>query len=95
MLGLILVIAAPSIGYGVRHSTRDPLATLAWFQQHRAPGDSAGYASALYHASHAQATEANRWHPTGYATLSVVGTCLGLAILVGGRRTTDQPTAGG
>ncbi|MEX2178509.1 MAG: hypothetical protein WD801_07345 [Gemmatimonadaceae bacterium] len=77
---------SPALALGQWYSTRGPLQTLAWYEQHRAPGDSAGYASALYHAGHAQATHAARWSLTGYATLGVAGTLVGLAVLLGARQ---------
>jgi hypothetical protein len=89
ILGVILLLAAPAVAFGVWYSARGPLTTLAWFEQHRNPADSAAYASALYHASHARATQANRWHVTGYATLSLVGALAGVGLILSGsyRRT--------
>jgi len=83
-LGVILLLAAPALAFGVWYSARGPLSTLAWFEQHRTPADSAAYASALYHASHARATEANRWHLTGYATVGLVGTLAGVCLILSG-----------
>ena len=82
VLGVVLIIAAPLIAIGVWHSNRGPLETLAWFEGHRSPADSFGYANALYHGAHAQATEANRWRLTGYATLGTVGALLGAGLLL-------------
>ncbi len=82
VLGVILVIAAPLSAIGVWHSNRGPLETLAWFEGHRTPADSFGYAQALYHGAHAQAAEANRWRLTGYATLGTVGALLGAGLLL-------------
>lgn len=89
VLGAILLLAAPALALGVWYSARGPLTTLAWLEEHRTPADSAAYASALYHASHARATEANRWHLTGYATLGLIGTLAGACLLLSGsyRRT--------
>lgn len=85
VLGVILVIAAPLVAFGVWHSNRGPLETLAWFEGHRTPTDSFGYANARYHGAHAQAIEANRWRLTGYATLGTVGALLGAALLLSSR----------
>ena len=85
VLGIVLVIAAPLIAIGVGHSNRGPLETLAWFEGHRSPTDSFGYANALYHGAHARTTEANRWHLTGYATLGTVGFLLGASLLLSTR----------
>lgn len=84
--GLLLVLVSPALALGQWYSTRGPLQTIAWFDQHRSPRDSAAYASALYHAGHAQATHARRWNLTGYATLGVAGTLVGLALLFGARQ---------
>jgi hypothetical protein len=85
IIGLVLVIASPALAIGQWYSNRSPLRTLAWVEQHRSPGDSALYASALYHAGHAQASNTARWHLSGYATLGVIGTLLGLGLLVAAR----------
>jgi hypothetical protein len=82
---LVLTIASPALASGHWYSNRSPLSTARWIEQHRSPGDSATYASALYHAGHAQASNHGRWHLTGYATLGVVGTALGLALLLAAR----------
>ena len=81
IVGLVLVIASPALAVGQWYSNRAPLATLAWIEQHRSPRDSAAYASALYHAGYAQASNNARWHPTGYGTLAVIGAATGLALL--------------
>ena len=85
VVGLVLVIASPALAFGQWYSNRSPLATLRWIEQHRSPGDSATYASALYHAGHAQASNDTRWQLDGYATLGVLGTAFGLGLLVAGR----------
>ena len=85
LLGLVLVIAAPAVTFGVWYRTRDSIATLAALEAHRVPGDTTGLASAAYHAGHARTTEANRWRPTGYATLGLVNTIFGIALLASGR----------
>ena len=85
VLGLVLIIAAPAVTFGVWYRTRDTIATLAAFEAHRARGDTTGIASAAYHARHARTTEANRWRLTGYATHGLVGTIVGIALLASGR----------
>lgn len=82
LLGILLIIAAPGLAIGTWHAANGPLQTLAWFQAHRTPADSFAYASALYHAGHAQATHANRWQPTGYATLGLVGVLVGAGLVL-------------
>lgn len=93
VLGMTLIIAAPLLAFGVWNSTRVPLAAFAQMQKHRTPGDSLAYASAAYHAGHALATQTNRWHPMGYATLGVLGTIIGAALLYSGlsRRPSGRP----
>ena len=91
VLGLILFIAAPALAVGRCYSTREPLARFAQMEQHRTPADSLAYGSAAYHAAHARATQANRWHPTGYATLGILGTIIGAGLLYSARsRRTDS-----
>ena len=82
ILGLLLLLAAPTLAFGVWHSVRGPLEELARFEQYRTPADSVAYANALYHGMHARTTEANRWHLTGYATMGLVGTVLGAGLLL-------------
>lgn len=89
IVGVLFVLVSPTLALGAWHSANGPLETLAWFDAHRTPGDSIAYASAIYHASHARASHANRWRPTGYATLGLAGTLIGAALLlsIGYRRT--------
>jgi hypothetical protein len=93
MLGVLLVLASPALALGQWYSIRGPLKTLAWFDDHRAPGDSVAYASALYHAGHARASIAGQWQPTGYATLGAAGTLIGVALLGVSARRRGQRTA--
>ena len=86
IVGLALIIAAPTLSLATWYSTREPLARLAWSDQHRAPGDSAGYAHNFNHAAYVRAINARRWHPTGYATLGLVGTLVGGLLLTLPRR---------
>ena len=88
-IGLILVIAAPMLAGFEWDSTRQPLATFARMELNRRPADSAAYEHAVEHAAWARETLANRWHLTGYATLGVLGTIAGAALLYSGisRRT--------
>lgn len=81
ILGVVLVLSSPALGLAQWYSNRAPLRTLDWYLNNRSPGDSAAYASALYHASFARASESARWHLSGYATLATAGTALGIVLL--------------
>lgn len=83
-LGLVLLIGAPLLAFGTWNATRQPLEVFALAQRNRAQLDSATYASAAYHAAFARATQANRWHLTGYATLGVLGTLVGAGLVYAG-----------
>ena len=93
IVGLVLAIASPALAFGQWYNNRSSVSTLRWVEQHRSPGDSAAYASALYHAGPAQASDDDRWHLTGYATLGVLGTALGLALLLAARSRPGSPGA--
>lgn len=82
------MLASPALSILKWQSNKGPLETLAWYEQHRNPGDSIVYASAVYHAGHARASNMNRWSPSGYATLGIAGTLVGLALLL---RNTGAP----
>src|SRR5688500_3545 len=86
VIGVVVMVVTLGLSFGRWYSAKGPLETLAWFEQHRGPGDSLAYASAIYHATHARAVHDNRWRPTGYATLGLVGTAIGLALIVSARR---------
>ena len=81
LLGIVLLVIAVGLTWAQWYSLQGPMETLAWFEKNRAPGDSLAYASTLYHASHAQATHANRWSPTGYLTLGVIGVVVALTLI--------------
>ena len=83
---VLIFLPAITVLAGTAAERMGPLETLAWFEQNRGPADSAAYASALYHASHAQAANANRWKPTGYATTAILGAVIGLALIASARR---------
>jgi hypothetical protein len=62
---------------------------MAYVAQRRGtanPVDSATDASVVYHAAHAQAALANRWKPTGFATLAVIGSFVGVSLVAYGFR---------
>lgn len=80
IIGLILLIAAPSFAAASWHSTRGPRARFAAAAHHRTPGDSLAYSSAAYHAARADATLAARWSLGGFGTLGVAGFALGLVL---------------
>lgn len=86
VLGVLVLLLSALITLSRWYVTRGPLETLAWAETHRAPGDSAAYASALYHAAHAQAARDGRWNADGFATQGVAGTLFGLALILTGRR---------
>ena len=87
LLAIIILIAGLGISALRYHSTRAPLADLAWIEQNRTPRDSAMYASALYHAAHARQTLQTKWTAGGFAMHAVVAGIVGLALLlVPGRR---------
>lgn len=83
LLGVALLLVVPALTYGQwKYAVKGPLETLAWIDEHRGPRDSAAYASALYHAGHARASHDRRWSMTGYATIGLTGTLVGLALLL-------------
>lgn len=86
LVGVALVLVALGLSGGVWYTSERDLRTLDWYEANRSPSDSAGYASAQYHAAYARATRDGRWHPTGYAALGSLGTLLGLGIAIGGWR---------
>lgn len=86
LLGVVFLVVFPALAIYRWYGAKGPIETREWFEQHRSPGDSAAYASAVYHASHARATHAARWHPTGYATMGVAGTLAGAALVLSARR---------
>jgi hypothetical protein len=81
ILGVILVLISPAGALASWRVNQQPLEVLAQVEQRRSILDSATIASAIYHAGHARATLANRWHPTGFATLGILGTNAGLTLL--------------
>lgn len=81
ILGVILIIVSPAGALASWTVNQQPLEVLAQVEQRRSIVDSATIASAIYHAGHARATLANRWHPTGFATLGVLGTIVGVTFL--------------
>jgi len=85
LLGLILLVVSTGLAFGAWYSANRPLKELAWIEDHRSPADSLAYGSAVYHATHARATHANRWRLNGYATLGALGTLLGIGLLVSSR----------
>jgi hypothetical protein len=80
-LGLILVLFSPIGALAWWRVNQQPLEVLAQVERRRGILDSATIASAMYHASHARAALATRWHPTGFATLAVLGAIAGLTLI--------------
>lgn len=85
LIGALVLLVGLSVSFGRWYATRAPLEELAQVEQHRTQQDSATYASAMYHASHARAIRASRWSLAGYATHGVVAAVLGVALLLSGR----------
>ena len=81
IIGVILAIVSPALAWASWNVNQQPLQVLAQVEQRRSILDSATIASAMYHAAHARATLADRWHPTGFATLGVIGTIAGVMLL--------------
>ena len=88
VFGLVLLLAGPATYYGTWQGNRQNLDVLQMMEQRprRDKTDSANYASALYHGTHARASEAGKWSPTGYATLGVALTIVGVVLLGFGMR---------
>ena len=84
LLGVAVLVVTLGLTYGQWHAYNGPIETLAWENQHRYKGDSADYAT-IYHASRARDVIANRWHPTGYATLGLVGSLIGIGLIFSAR----------
>lgn len=81
ILGVTLVLVSPAYAWASWTGTQQPLEVLAQVEQRGNILDSATIGSAMYHAAHARATLADRWHPTGFATLGVIGTIVGATFL--------------
>lgn len=86
LVGIALLLVTLGVTWGKWYSIKGPLDDLAWFEQHRTPGDSMAYASALYHAAYAKAAYRNRWAPAGYGTLGVIGIVFSAGLLWSSRR---------
>lgn len=85
LVGVIVLLASGILAYARWDSSEQLIASLAWAQAHRTPGDSASYASQLYHGSHGQVARDGRWRTTGYATQGLMGTLIGLALVLSAR----------
>ena len=87
-LGGLLLLVMAALTFLRSQAVAGPLETLARFEQQRDAGqvNAAGLASAQYHAAHALAEQATRWHLTGYATQGLLGALVGLGLIVSGRR---------
>lgn len=89
LIGIVLLVAAPSIAIGDEVAIRRELRKLDDVLSRRTtPADSAEISSEKYHHAHLEADAAARWSATGYATLGVIGTALGLALVLVSRRRT-------
>jgi hypothetical protein len=77
----MMLVIAGGIGYLKWNSVQRPLRELEYAKNHRTAGDSAYYASTLYHATYAMEDEANRWGPAGYATLTTIGLVIGVGLI--------------
>ena len=83
--GVAVLVVVLGLTYGQWWSANESIKTLRAIEQHRQPGDSAAYVSAVYHASRARVTIEGRWSATGYGTLGVAGTLIGLALVLSAR----------
>ena len=91
-VGVVLLIASPSLAFGSWYSTRQPLEMLAWAEANRKNIRAEDYGSAVYMASHAQRNLDEKWRPTGFATMGITGTAFGALLLYRAfRRTQDKP----
>jgi hypothetical protein len=89
LLAAVILIVGLGMS-GLRYySTRAPLEDLAWIEKNRTSSDSAMYASALYHATHAQQTLQTKWSAGGFATHAVVVSIIGLTLLLIPSRRSD------
>lgn len=86
VIGLALVILAPSLAVAQWYSTKQPLEVLALAERMRGTLPPDEYASAVYHGSHAMETLNNKWSPTGFATIGILGFLAGAGLLVSARR---------
>ena len=89
LIGIVLLVTAPSIAIGDEVAIRRELRQIddVWSRR-TAPVDSAVISSEQYHHAHLVADAAARWSATGHATLGVIGTALGLALVLVSRRRT-------
>jgi hypothetical protein len=87
-LGVLILIAALGVTWMRASVAQDALHTLTDVTRLHREGQTTDriLANATYHAAHAQRTVDNRWTLTGYATHGVIGSALGLALLLVRRR---------
>ena len=83
--GIIVILVTAVATYGQWRAQRDPLDALAWIETHRGPQDTAMYTHAQRHVAYIRDMYGDRWSPTGYATLGVVGTLIGVVLLASSR----------
>jgi len=92
VLGIVLVIAAPSISYLAWQSTQQPIQVQEMAERMKGTLPADQYASALYHGSHAHQTLADKWKPTGFATLGTIAFLVGAGLLLIGFGPTRRNT---
>jgi hypothetical protein len=96
VLGIVLVIAAPSITFLAWQSTQQPIQVQEMAERMKGSLPAEQYASALYRGSIAHQTLNDRWKPTGFATLGTIAFLVGVGLLFigfGPTRRSTQATA--
>jgi hypothetical protein len=94
IVGALLLIVAPALAIGTRAITDRDRTVKGRIPQPITAVDSEAYNSLIFHGAHAQARHDARWSITGYATLGLVGTLVGIGLLVWAAQTQRRlPTA--
>ena len=83
--GIIVLPVTALATYGQWRAQKDPLDALEWIEAHRRPQDTAMYTHAQRHAAYIHEVYGDPWDPTGYATLGVVGTIVGVGLIASSR----------
>ncbi|MDB4905962.1 MAG: hypothetical protein JWO05_746 [Gemmatimonadetes bacterium] len=75
--GLVLLIAAPALAWGSWNQANRDIAFADAVPPRRNHADSLMFEYSAYHAARGRIAHAERWHPTGYATLGLLGVLVG------------------